>query len=57
MLEEIIEKIRPIVLELFKDEKSGHDITHLERVYNTALYLQEQEGGGQISCWSSCLFA
>lgn len=29
----------------FKDERSGHDIFHLERVHNIALHLQEKEGG------------
>lgn len=31
MLEEYIEKIKPFVIELFKNDSSGHDISHLER--------------------------
>lgn len=48
MLEEYIEKLRPIVLELFSKESSGHDIGHLERTMNLALYLQEKEGGDRV---------
>ena len=32
MLEEYIEKLKPFVMSLFKDDSSGHDISHLERV-------------------------
>ena len=31
MLEEYIEKLRPYVLELLKNDSSGHDISHLEK--------------------------
>ena len=31
MLEEYIEKLKPIISELFSKESSGHDIGHLER--------------------------
>lgn len=48
MLEEYIEKLRPYVKELFKKDSSGHDISHLERTMNTALYLQEKEGGDRV---------
>lgn len=48
MLEEYIKKLRPFVIELFKKDSSGHDISHLERTMNTALYLQEKEGGDRI---------
>ena len=48
MLEKYIEKIRPLVIELFKKDSSGHDISHLERTMNTALYLQKKEGGDRI---------
>lgn len=48
MLEEYIEKLKPIILELFLKESSGHDITHLERTMKMALYLQEKEGGDRI---------
>lgn len=48
MLEKYIEDLRPLVFELFKKDSSGHDISHLERTMNTALYLQSKEGGDRI---------
>ena len=48
MLEKYIEELRPYVDDLFKDDSSGHDISHLERTMNLALYLQEKEGGDRI---------
>ena len=48
MLEEKIKQLKPIVLELFLNDFSGHDIGHLERTMNTSLYLQEKEGGDRI---------
>lgn len=48
MIEEYIEILRPFVYKLFKDDSSGHDIGHLERTKNMALYLQKKEGGDEI---------
>lgn len=48
MLEKYITQIKPYVIELFKNDSSGHDISHLERTMRTALYLQEKEGGDRI---------
>lgn len=48
MLEEYISKLKPEVLKLFKEDSSGHDITHLERTMNLALFLQKYEGGDEI---------
>lgn len=48
MLESYIENLKPYVMELFKKDSSGHDISHLQRTMNTALYLQEKEGGDKI---------
>ena len=48
MLEDYINKLKPEVLKLFKNDSSGHDITHLERTMNLALYLQKFEGGDKI---------
>ena len=48
MLEEYIEQLKPYVIELFKSDSSGHDISHLTRTMNTALYLQEKEGGDRL---------
>lgn len=48
MIKEYIEKLRPYVLEYFKDDFSGHDIGHLERTLNNALYICEKEDGDKI---------
>lgn len=48
MLEKYIEQLKPIVLDYFKKDSSGHDISHLERTMRTVLYLQEKEGGDKI---------
>jgi len=48
MLEDYIKKIEPYVKNLFKEDSSGHDISHLRRTMNTALYLQEKEGGDRV---------
>ena len=48
MLEEYIEQLKPYVIELFKSDSSGHDISHLIRTMKTALYIQEKEGGDRI---------
>ncbi|MFN5910183.1 MAG: HD domain-containing protein [Bacteroidota bacterium] len=41
----VTEQIKTIVKDRFSGEGTGHDWHHIERVYNTACYLQEQEGG------------
>lgn len=38
-------RLTPILREMFGGEASGHDLYHLERVYNLALHIQEKEGG------------
>lgn len=48
MLEEYIEKLKPFVIELFKNDLSGHDIGHLERTMKLALHIQEKEGGDRL---------
>lgn len=48
MVEKYIEELKPYVNELFKDDSSGHDIGHLIRTMNTALYIQEKEGGDRV---------
>lgn len=48
MLEKYISEIEPYVFELFKGDSSGHDISHLKRTMNVALYIQEREGGDRI---------
>ena len=48
MLEEYIEKLNPHVINLFNLDSSGHDINHLIRTMNSALYIQEREGGDRL---------
>lgn len=47
-LEKYIQKIRPLIEAKFKEEYSGHDISHLERTMKMALYIQSKEGGDKI---------
>ena len=47
-LEKYIQKIRPLIEAKFKEEYSGHDISHLERTMKMALYIQSKEGGDEI---------
>ena len=48
MVEKYIEELKPYVQELFKNDFSGHDMGHLTRTMNTALYIQEKEGGDRL---------
>lgn len=48
MIEGYIKELYPYVTKLFKDDSSGHDINHLKRTMNAALYIQEKEGGDRI---------
>ena len=43
-----IEILKPIVLEMFKDECSGHGIDHLKRTLRNAMYIQSKEGGDEV---------
>lgn len=47
-LEGHLEKLRPLVADLFEKDSSGHDVSHLERTMSAALYLQEREGGDRV---------
>lgn len=49
MVEGYIKQLKPFVIDLFKLDSSGHDLTHLERTMNTALYIQEKEGGDRLA--------
>lgn len=48
MVKEYIEKLRPLVIEYFKDDYTGHDLGHLERTLNNALYICKREGGDPV---------
>lgn len=41
----IIEVLKEKLKEWFKEENTGHDFSHLERVYNYATAIQKVEGG------------
>ncbi len=45
---EYVNDIKPYVIELFKNDFSGHDIGHLERTMKVALFIQSQEGGDAV---------
>ncbi len=47
-VKEIINKLEREVTDLFGAENSGHDIYHLKRVLNLALYIHEKEGGDEV---------
>ena len=48
VLEEFITLLIPSVKEIFAEDSSGHDISHLERTMNNALFLQKHEGGDEL---------
>ena len=47
-LKVIIQKLRVKVKDFFDKDASGHNIDHLERTLNYALYLQSKEGGDRL---------
>lgn len=47
-LEKYIPLLEQKVFEMFHKESSGHDLYHLQRVYNLALHIQETEGGDRL---------
>ena len=48
MLEKYIKIIKPYVIELFKNDSSGHDISHLIRTMNIAIHLCDKENGDKL---------
>jgi len=48
LLENYINELKPYVIEIFKLDSSGHDLSHLTRTMNTALYIQKKEGGDRV---------
>lgn len=48
MLEEYIERIKPYVIDLFKNDSSGHDISHLMRTMKIAINICDKENGDKI---------
>ncbi len=51
----IISNIEKIIIDIFEADSSGHDINHLRRVKNTALKIQEKEGGDKLVIAASAL--
>lgn len=45
---DLINQLRQKVEAYFSKDASGHNIDHLERTFNYALYLQSKEGGDKI---------
>ncbi len=45
---EILKNVEKFVREKLKDEPTGHDYYHAKRVMNTALKIQEEEGGDKF---------
>ena len=43
----VIQTIKTLVQSTFAIEATGHDWHHIERVYNTACFLQSKEGGNR----------
>ena len=48
MLEEYIDVIKPYIIDLFKNDSSGHDISHLTRTMAVALFICDKEGGDRL---------
>lgn len=48
MLEKYIEIIKPYIINLFKDDSSGHDISHLIRTMNIAINICDKENGDKL---------
>lgn len=48
MLEKYIEIIKPDIHNLFKNDSSGHDISHLTRTMNLAINICEKEKGDKL---------
>ncbi len=44
----LINTVKEIVQIEFKEESTGHDWHHIERVYNTACFIQTKEGGNRV---------
>ena len=47
-LEDYIDRLESLVKKLFENDHSGHEIWHLQRVYNNALAICEKEGGDKL---------
>ena len=44
----ILDSVEEKAKKLFKDDTTGHDFYHVKRVMNTALKIQEKEGGDKL---------
>lgn len=47
-MEDIFAKLQDHIQKLFHQESTGHDFTHLQRVFNLCLHIQEKEGGDRL---------
>lgn len=48
MLEKYIDIIKPYIIELFEEDSSGHDISHLTRTMNIAINICDKENGDKL---------
>jgi len=48
LLEQCMQILKPNIEKYFAIDKSGHDLEHLYRVKNNALFLQSKEGGDKL---------
>ena len=46
--EEILNKIKRYVKEVCKNDSSGHDWWHIQRVYNNAMLINQKEGANEF---------
>ena len=46
--EEILNKIKRYVKEVCKNDSSGHDWWHIQRVYNNAMLINKKEGANEF---------
>ena len=46
--EELVSELRAVVWNYFENDSTGHDPHHLERVFRTAMQIQESEGGNKL---------
>jgi len=46
--QEVFNQVKKIMERFLKDEPSGHDSYHAERVFNTAMNIQKVEGGDAL---------
>lgn len=54
-MKQIIQQIENEIKTLFGSDSSGHDVYHLQRVFNLAMTIQAREGGDEIVIGAAAL--